>query len=271
MLLGACSIGYANLSLEQTLAELERLGFRYFEGTSDLPWHLYPYVHKQRPWSELKDLLGNSGVQLIAIGGDSDFAVSEAKWPEMETMIRNEIDLAVELGVGLVRIFASHIPEAYVTDEVWERVIKKMRLVAPYAEAKGVKLAIENHFGITNTPLDLLRILENVKSPAIGLNLDAANFVPCHEDPVEATKILVPFTFYSHLKDAVADPKGPFNGFNFVDLGAGIMDIPGVLEPLRQAGYSGYVSIEYEEVEDTSRGLAASVEYLKKAAPYLTP
>jgi sugar phosphate isomerase/epimerase len=240
-LLSACSIGYSNLSLEQTLVELKKLGSATLRRPPTCPGISIPTSTKQRPWSELSDLLAQTDLQPIAVGGDSDFAVSEAKWPAMETMIRNEIDLAVELGVGLVRIFASHIPEAYVTDEVWERVIKKMRLVAPYAEAKGVKLAIENHFGITNTAIDLLRILENVKSPAIGLNLDAANFIPCHEDPVEATKILTPFTFYSHLKDAVVDPKGPFNGFNFVDSKRGSRTSPPFWEAMQAADTPPYL------------------------------
>jgi sugar phosphate isomerase/epimerase len=267
--LSCCSIGFSNLSLSETLAELKKLGIRDFEGTSDLPWHLHPYVHKQRPWSELKDILEASDLRLIAIGGDSDFAVSEARWPAMETMIRNEIDLAVELDVEIVRAFASHIPEPYVTEQVWERVIKKMRMMALYAEARGIRLAIENHFGITNTPVDLFRILEGVDSPAIGLNLDAANFIPCGQDPVLATRLLAPFAYYSHIKDAVVDPHGPFNGYDFVALGEGIMDIPAVLAEMRAAGYEGYLSIEYEKPEDAARGITSSLDYLKRIAPDL--
>lgn len=83
---------------------------------------------------------------------------------------------------------------------------------------------------------------------------------------MRATQILAPFTIYCHLKDVVAVPNGPYNGYDFVELGAGSLDVFGVLQALQSAGYEGYVSIEYEKVEDTDRGISKSVEHLKRIA-----
>ena len=260
----SCSCGFREKPLEETLVILDQLGFQYFEGTADLPCHLYPYVRGLRPVAELKDILAATPVKIVCIGGDSDFAVNDESWPEQAMLIRSEIDLAVELGIDLIRVFVSHIPAKYVTEGVWRRVIKNMRSILPYAEDKGVRLAVENHFGITGKPDDLIRVLESVNSPALGLNLDPANFVPCSEDPAEATRILAPYTIYTHMKDCIRDENGPYNGYDFVDIGAGLVDFTAILRTLKQNGYAGYLSIEYENTTDVERGTADSLRRLRE-------
>jgi sugar phosphate isomerase/epimerase len=263
MKISSVSLGFREYPLQYTINKLQALGFEYFEGTADFPCHLAPYVHGQRPVSELKDILAASTIKLAAIGGDSDFAVNDARWPEQLKMIRSEINLAAELGVKIIRIFASHIPEPYVTEEVWSRMIRNIKIAVPYAEDKGIGLAIENHFGITNSPHDLLRILESVNNPSLGLNLDPANFIPCLEDPAEATKMLCPYAIYSHIKDCIKDEHGSYYGHEFVDIGAGIMDVKEVLKAFKDGGYKGYLTIEYETTKDAERGTVDSLKVLR--------
>ena len=46
----------------------------------------------------------------------------------------------------------------------------------PTAEKEGVMLALENHWGLTTRPENLLRIYQGVRSPWFGVNLDTGNF-----------------------------------------------------------------------------------------------
>lgn len=264
MIESCCTCGFREKSLEETLQILERLGFEYFEGTAHLPCHLHPYLHGSRPLDELREVLSRSPLRMVAIAGDSDFAVNEDEWPAQAARVRREVDFAAELGVDMLRIFVSHIPAEYVTEEVWQRAIQNMRTVVPYAEDKGIRLAVENHFGITGKTGDLIRILESVESPALGLLLDPANFVPCGQDPVQAARELAPHTVYVHLKDCVRNEGGAYYGHDFVDVGAGVVDYPGVLAELKAADYQGYLSIEYEETPDVERGTADSLARLRE-------
>jgi sugar phosphate isomerase/epimerase len=264
MIESTCTAGFREMSLEETLRILERLGFKYYEGSAHLPCHLHPYLHGSRPVAELKDILAGSPLEMVAIAGNSDFAVNDHAWPEEAAFVRREIDFAVELGVDLLRIFVSHIPAEYVTEHVWRRALERMSEVVPYAEERGVRLALENHFGITGKTEDLLRVVENVQSPALGLLLDPANFVPCGQDPVQAAQELAPYVIYAHLKDCVPNDNGAYFGHDFVDVGAGVVDYPGVLKALKSSGYAGYLSVEYEEPPDVERGTADSLSRLRE-------
>ena len=42
----------------------------------------------------------------------------------------------------------------------------------PAAEKAGMMLALENHWGLTTRPENLLRICNAVRSPWLGINLD---------------------------------------------------------------------------------------------------
>ena len=56
---------------------------------------------------------------------------------------------------------------------------------------KKVCLCIENHGGITAGGEDCLKVLKNVKSSAIAINCDPANFCYYGEDPLVGLKKLL--------------------------------------------------------------------------------
>ena len=259
-----CTVGFRNLTLEDTLAILDELGFEYFEGTTDAKVHIYPYVTGEKSTSGLNDILSSFNVKLVAISGTSDFGVSDIYVDEQIKLVKKQIDLANNLDVSVIRIFASGIPSKYIDDKVVERTIKNLKKVSPLAEQADVRLALENHYGITSTAEDMIRIIEGVGSDYIGVNFDPANFVPSGEDPVKAGKKLSPYIFHTHVKDCVPASQGKYWGYDYVEVGSGIVDYKPILLDLKKNNYEGYLSLEYEDAKDPVLGTVKGRMNLRK-------
>jgi len=265
MKIASCTGGFRNLSFPETLAILDELGFEYVEGTTDGRAHLYPYVFGEKDVSELARLLSQFRVKLIAIsGGWSDFAVADRYLDAQYESLHQQFALCRLLGIGILRIFASHIPGQYLGRVVLQRVIRNVKRVVPDAESSGIHLVMENHYGITATADDLLRILDGVSSPWLQANFDPANFIPMEEDPVRACQRLLPYIGHVHLKDARYTGTGPHNSYEYCEFGAGILDYRSILSTLFESGYAGVLSIEYETFDDVVRGTVVARRNLRE-------
>jgi sugar phosphate isomerase/epimerase len=138
------------------------------------------------------------------------------------------------------------------------------------AEAQGIRLAIENHQDFTLE--ELATLLENVNSPYLGLCFDSGNCLRILDDPIEGLERLAHKVFATHIKDIRLQRGMPADRWQFfacVPAGEGVVDLPGIIEILKAAGYSGMLTVEldylhsdYENEED--RVLALSIENLRK-------
>ena len=61
-------------------------------------------------------------------------------------------------------------------EEAIDWCVKSIEACLPTAERLGVMLALENHWGLTTRPENLLAIYQKVRSPWLGINLDTGNF-----------------------------------------------------------------------------------------------
>ncbi|GAB4445704.1 MAG: sugar phosphate isomerase/epimerase [Chloroflexi bacterium OHK40] len=121
------------------------------------------------------------------------------------------IPVAAALGATTVRALASPVLEgnrgAFAHD--WsgylDTVIARLRAVRPLAEAHGVAVAVENHQDVTAA--ELLRIVETVGGPAIGVTFDPVNALVVAEDPLAALAALGPHIRNIHLADYLAYPS----------------------------------------------------------------
>ena len=96
---------------------------------------------------------------------DKDMAHTEA-W----------INYYAELGAPVIRIFAGTVPTGDTIDAAIARCIENCEKACEFAGRRGILLALENHGGITARAEDMLKIVQGVKSPWFGVNLDSGNF-----------------------------------------------------------------------------------------------
>ena len=127
----------------------------------------------------------------------------------------------------------------------------------------GVMIGVENHGGLTGTAEGVLRILQGVGSDWVGALLDFGNF---SADPYREFEMIAPYAVMTHAK-----PTSNFAGTR------GDVDFRRVKQIMDQAGYRGFLSIEYEEPgKDAMVEVPRFAAYLKGVAavvsrPYALP
>jgi L-ribulose-5-phosphate 3-epimerase len=126
------------------------------------------------------------------------------------------------------------------------------REVSARCERAGVVMALENHWGLTTRVDGLLRIYQAIRSPWLGLNVDAGNFVG---DPYSQFGQLAP-------NATIVQAKTYYGGGEWYTLD---LDYQRIAQILRKNGFKGYVSLEMEGKEDPHTAVPKSLEVLRKA------
>ena len=135
-------------------------------------------------------------------------------------------------------------------------------LVNKKVKESNIKVAIHNHGpGDKNYPSPA-SIMEKIATldKRIGICMDVGHVQRYGLDPVQEINRVGNRLLDIHLKDVNgSDEEG-----KTVEIGRGIIDIPGILQALRVSGYSGILSFEFEKDEENPLpGLAESVGYTR--------
>ena len=105
-------------------------------------------------------------------------------------------------------------------------------------------------------------VWENVKDldPRMGMCLDIGHDRRNGKDPVADLEKYHSRVFDVHLKDVTGATKMGYS----VEVGRGILDIPGFVRMLRKVKYSGIVSLEHErDMDNPFMGIAESIGYFR--------
>ena len=127
--------------------------------------------------------------------------------------------------------------------EDYQPLIAAIRDVAEYCKANGQKLLFETG---QETPVTLRRVIEDVGTGNLGINLDPANLILYGKgNPVDALDVFGEYVCDIHAKDG----KYPTNGHDLGEetiVGAGKVNFPKFVETLKAIGYNGTMIIERE-------------------------
>ncbi|RPI82748.1 MAG: sugar phosphate isomerase/epimerase, partial [Planctomycetaceae bacterium] len=165
---------------------------------------------------------------------------------------RKWIDYAALMGAPVIRIFAGTVPQGDSDDAAIERCAAGINEALDHAAKKGVCLALENHGGITTRPEQMLKIVGKVKESAwFGVNFDGGNFRS--EDPYADLAKIAPYAINVQLKADIYRNNVRED-----------TDFAKVIKILANAGYRGYIVLEYESAEDPKTGVPRHLETLRK-------
>jgi inosose dehydratase len=110
------------------------------------------------------------------------------------------------------------------------------------------------------------RMMDEVDTRIVGLCIDPAHLVHTHSDPVDALRTYISAVRYMHLKDSIVDPalKGYDRYAAFCELGAGVVDLQGIVDVLLDADYDGIAIIELDASKKTAEQSALeSIAYIR--------
>jgi sugar phosphate isomerase/epimerase len=220
---------------------------------------------------KLKRHAFRAGVDLICLSIHQDF-VSPNPAERHKWIAHTEkcIEIAYALGVPCIRLNSGRwktikdfdelmkargiepVLKGYTEDDAFKWCIEATQKCVELAAQRGVILALENHWGLTSQPTGQLRIIDAVNSPWLGALMDTGNFL---EDPYEKLTQIAPKTLFVQAKTYEGGGE-----WYTLDL-----DYTRIAKILRDAGYTGYVSLEMEGKEDPDRAVPKSIAMLRAA------
>lgn len=232
-------------------------------------WENKEEIEKAPQWLKENNL--NLGCCIIS----NDFALPNEKDRQKEVeKVKHSIDIAVKLGADIVRVFGGNAKEGITYNIAKEWIVDSLRQVTSYAGEHNVVLALENHGQLCGKSSQVIDIVDSVGSSSLRLNIDIANFLCVDEDPLKAIAKLSPYMVYAHVKDFKEvneehkdeDVIISSGGKQYVGsvAGEGIIDLEGAFKKLKEANYTGYLSLEYEAQEDNKIGVKRSIANIKK-------
>ncbi len=141
-----------------------------------------------------------------------------------------------------------------------------LKLVEKFAREYDQKLAIHNHGPedeVYPTAKEAMDVIQSLDS-RIGLCVDVGHTARTGEDPVAHIKRYASRVYDIHIKDSIAIVGAKRDVP--IEVGAGRLDITGILRTLLGIRYNGVVAFEYEKTAGNPvTGLAESIGYVRGA------
>lgn len=207
-----------------------------------------------------------------------NFAKSTPEEREFELgKVKFGVDEAVRYGAEVVRVFAGDVHGDLTFDQARSWIVEGLSSAAIYAHAHGVKLALENHGKLAGRGDQVRSILDDVRAAsgvdALGANPDTGNFLLVNQPSHEAIRQVATRAAMVHFKDFAFAPDGhqgfayeALDGTKYVGtaVGEGIVDLGSCVQALKDAGFDGWLSVEYEGEEDPRTAVPRSIENARR-------
>jgi sugar phosphate isomerase/epimerase len=266
------------------VAKVKSLGFEGIELGLDA---LGTAADSDEATTDLLRDLEEEGLPCVALRGGGNL-VDPRFGPENEAQLPAALDMATKLKVGIVNLALAGPPtdpaapgatygetvsqgssrQAKLED--YDRTARIIASLADRAAAVGVQISIELHQrSIVDNSWTLLRLIDMIDRPNVGVNADAANTYWAYEDAEEsfedAITALAPRSNYWHCKNLTRlhIPELHRAIYTRVPIPYGDLDYRFAVSAMIDAGYDGMVGIEGLRIGDQLSGDAESLNRLK--------
>ena len=260
-----------------TLVELaKQMGFDAIEFTDLCPPE---GITEEEYAKQIKAESERVGLPVSSYTVGADFINAQDIEDEIARICR-KVDTASILGVKVMRHdatsgFKGNEAKYKGFDQALPSLIKGCKAVTDYAKRYGIETCVENHGFFSQESLRVEKLVNGVADENFGLLIDIGNFA-CADDPSPvAVGRLAPYAKYVHAKDfhiksgnAINPGRGFFRsrGGNYLRgaiIGHGDIPVMQCLSILKNSGYDGYVSIEFEGMENAVDGISTGLENLR--------
>ncbi len=288
------------LSIEQQIRKARALGFDGLAIETKRPV-AFPLDLSKADRARIRQVAADEGITLCAVESMSNFTSRSMEERENNlAMMRTVLDLASDLGVDMVKVFAAwpglvndeeaiamyaayerglHYKRLYSPDlRRWQRAVDGIIEVTGWAADLGITIVLQNHAPVTTPGYeDALAMVREIDRPNLRLCLDAPLFYERQSDAYvrEAVRECRDYIAYSHFgawnfreSDQGEVVQGPAPSFG------GAINYETFVDALHQIGYAGYLSSEYcvaavrnhrvVGIEEVDRGTSLALRYMKQ-------
>lgn len=267
-------------TLFDAIKHAKKTGFAGMEFLDGMRWGNYSDIDSMKFFGEtcaeegLKVYTLDAGVNYL---DDFDGAVKRAK---------HLVDMTEALGAPMIRCDTmggslSAVGNGGIKEAI-KLIAKGVSIVADYAAEKNIKLLVENHGMIMQDSIIVENLINTVNKPNFGALVDMGNFMCADENSVDGVGRMARYAMHVHAKDfhfksgneIFIAKDGWFNtrGCNHLRgaiLGHGNVPVCQCLRILKNSGYKGAVSLEFEGMEPAIFAIEQSYASLKAALEYI--
>jgi len=204
---------------------------------------------------ELKKRCADHGITSVLIMCDLEGDLGDADTTARHTAVENHykwVEAAAFLGCHAIRVNAAGESSA---DDLQKYVAESLTELSSFADDHGIAVIVENHGGLSSNGAWLSGVLKAVGRPNCGALPDVGNFCIRRAEPQEQTleaymaaECLEEYDRYQGIKELMPFAKGvSAKTYDFDEYGLETsIDYRRVLNEVKDAGFGGYVGIEYE-------------------------
>ncbi|MNW45858.1 Inosose dehydratase [compost metagenome] len=227
---------------------------------------------------KLKDKAQQVGIEISNYAIGANFVTDSKEAYEQEiSRVLGEVDIAHQLGVKLMRhdVASRAEPSIVHFNRDLESLADACRVIADYADEYEITTSVENHGYYIQASDRVLALLAAVDRPNFKTTLDIGNFVCVDENPVVAVGKNISSASMVHIKDFYIRNSGsnPGEGWfksaggNYLRgaiAGQGDLQLWDILRIIKSSGYDGYLSIEFEGMEDCRTGTRIALDNVRR-------
>ncbi|WP_219838718.1 sugar phosphate isomerase/epimerase [Paenibacillus sp. R14(2021)] len=196
--------------------------------------------------------------------------------------LKQHVDLLQRMGIRSMRhdVVLFTIPHEQASIAHFHRNLAQIaegsKRIADYADQFGITTNIENHgWGVQHSDR-VQHVLEEVGRRNFKTVLDIGNFLCVDESPMVGTAKNLPYASIIHVKDFYYRPfdQDPGEGqwFRTVNgnylrgaiFGQGDLPVRSLLKLVKQSGYDGYLTLEFEGLEESASATAIGLRNLER-------
>jgi len=232
---------------------------------------------------ELRESARKEGIELSNYSMPANFVQdSEEAFIAEVDRIKQHVDLLDRMNILHMRhdVTAFTIPQEKMTLRYFmdslPQIIEGSRQIADYAAQFGITTTIENHGFSVQLSDRVQRVLFEVDRPNFKTTLDIGNFLCVDEDPMVGVMNNLPYASLIHVKDFYIRPfdEDPGEGRwirtthgNFLRgsiFGQGEVETRRILKYIKQSGYDGKLTLEFEGMEECREATRISLNNVRR-------
>lgn len=190
-------------------------------------------------------LVNEKRLQFVGLGSSATlhFADATTRKKNLDEG-RRFIDLAHQINCPFVRVFPNNFPKDQDKQTTINLIASGLLELADYAKHTNIAVLLETHGDLVKSE-DILTIMQAAEHSNAGLVWDVANmWTVTKEPPAQVYDALKKYIRHTHIKDA----KMVGDKLQYTFVGKGEVPIFDAIERLRNNGYRGYYSFEWEKL-----------------------
>ena len=227
---------------------------------------------------KIKERCAERGLEVVSYCVGANFLAADLD-AEIER-VKKQVDFAAAMGTKNMRhdVGYGFSGRKYSIgyDDALPYLAKGALEVTKYAEQKGVGTMTENHGYFSQDAARVEKLINTVAHPNFGALVDIGNFMCADEDPVKSVGIMAPYAKHVHAKDFYwksGMEQNPGEGWfqtramNYIRgaiIGQGEAKVYQSIKILKKVGYDGYITVEFEGMEDNLKGIRIGKDNLAR-------